>query len=221
MGTMRRITAITPTKRNPQRATVRVGAKVVATLSIKLIAELGLKVDQAWDEALGAQVAEAVVYDKAMREAIRRLNRRAMSRQQLDHKLRDLGHDQRVRVRVLDRLTDLNVLNDEAFGRALIRDTQLRKAAGPKLLRAKLTQCGLERMLVDRLVEQATGGHDLVSEAAALARRRMRSMRRLDSVGRKRRLWGLLARRGFDPDTIEQALQQLPAVNNVEPGNEQ
>jgi regulatory protein len=204
-----RITSITPTARDPQRATVRVGRKVVATLSMKQIDELGLSVDQPWDEALAQRVERAAQHDKAMRKAMNRLGRRAMSQRDLDRKLRDLAFDEPTRQSVLDRLVELKYLDDEAFGRALIRETQRAKPAGPRLLRQKLFQKGLDRTLIDRLLAETRDQADAEAGALALARKRLAQMDRLDPPTRGRRLYGLLARRGFEPETINSVMETL------------
>ena len=176
---MATITAINPSKRDPQQASIRVGSKVAATLSIRSIAELGLTTGRQWNESLAAQVAEAALYDKALRAAMARLNRRAITRQQLDNKLNRLGFAPAVRQRVLDRLTELDLLNDEAIGRELIREIQLRNAAGSQLLQSKLLQQGLDRKLVDRLVNEAISKRNPIDDAMQLALGRIQSMRNL------------------------------------------
>ena len=45
--------------------------------------------------------------------------------------------------------------------------------------------------------------------AVELARKKLRGMQRLDLDTRKRRLYGLLARRGFNPDTISSVMAEL------------
>ncbi len=206
---MQHITAIKPTQRNPGRLTVRVGRKVVATLPLGKIETLGLQVGQIWNDALAAKVAQAAVYDKALRQAMNRLNRRAMSRRDLDKKLKELEYDAPVREQVLDRLTELNYLDDEAYGRALVESTLRRKPAGPQLLRQKLYQKGLDRSLIEKLVGEATDAQDLAPGAVELARKKLQSMQRLDAETRRRRVYGLLARRGFNPDTISSVMSEL------------
>lgn len=206
---MNEITAIKPTQRNPKRVTIRIGRKVVATLPQSKVEELGLAVGQVWDDALAQRVAQASVYDKALRQAMNRLNRRAMSRRDLDNKLQKLEYEQAVREQVLDRLTELKFLDDEAYARALIDATLRRKPAGPQLLRQKLYQKGIDRSLIEKLVSEATDAQDLAPGAVDLARKKLRSMQRLDIETRKRRLYGLLARRGFNPDTISSVMSEL------------
>lgn len=206
---MDQITQIKPTQRDPKRVTVRIGRRVMATLAHSKVVDMGLHVGQVWDDALAARVAVAAVSDKAMKQALNRLNRRAMSRRDLDFKLKGLGYEQAVRDSVLDRLTELQFLDDEAYGRALIDATIRRKPAGPQLLRQKLYQKGIDRSLIEKLVGEATDAQDLAPGAVELARKRLVSLQRYDLQTRKRRLYGLLARRGFNPDTISTVMAEL------------
>ncbi len=206
---MQEITSIRPTQRNPKRVMVRVGREVVATLAHSKVVDMGLHVGQVWDDKLAEEVGHAAVFDKALKQALNRLNRRAMSRYDLDFKLKKLGYEQPVRESVLDRLTELRFLDDEAYGRALIDATMRRKPAGPQLLRQKLFQKGIDRSLIERLVSEATDAQDLAPGAVELARKKLRTMQRFDLQTRKRRLYGLLARRGFNPDTISSVMAEL------------
>jgi regulatory protein len=218
------ITAIKPTQRDANRATIRVGVrgkagKVVATLNQRRINELGLEVGLAWDEALAGRVADTAAVDKALRQAMNRLSRRPMSRRNLDRKLRDLEHPEPVRRQVLERLDELGLMDDEALGRALIRDAQLRKPAGPAFLKKKLFDKGLDHALIDKLVAEATSDDDQQRDAALkLARSKAGagSMARLDPQARHRRLYGQLARRGFTPDIIRDVMEQLRAEENAD-----
>lgn len=206
---MQQITAIKPTQRDPKRMTVRVGQKVMGTLPISKVEELGIEVGQTWDDALAEQVAQAGAFDKALRQAMNRLNRRAMSRRDLGQKLHGLGYDEPVREAVLDRLAELNFINDEDYARALIDATMRRKPAGPQLLREKLYQKGIDRSMIERLVSEATDAMDLAPGAVELARKKLGTMQRCDAETKRRRIYSLLARRGFNPDTISSVMAEL------------
>lgn len=212
------IVEIRPTQRDTNRATIRVGApgvvkglkkkpRVVATLTVRLIADMDLRVGQAWTEELARRVEGGVGFDKAMRAAMNRLSRRAMSGWMLRDKLKTLGHGSAVIDEVLERLAELDLLDDEQFGRALVRDTMARKPAGPALLQQKLFQKGIRGVLADRLIAEATADGDAQLESAkAFALKRAAGMAHLDQQVRERRLYGQLARRGFDPETIRGAM---------------
>ena len=213
------VSALRPTNRDPHRFTVKVDGKAKGTLSQKLIEDLGLQIGSPWTAKLEDQMAEAVLYDKAFRAATRRLARRAMSTGQVRQKLRELNYKKKpgqappppipphVIDQVVTRLTELDLLDDQAFGQMLIRDLTRAKPAGPALLKQKLYAKGLDRTLIDHLVADATADPDQQADAAIdFARKKARSTAHLDPDTRKRRLYGQLARRGFPPDTIRTAM---------------
>ena len=93
----------------------------------------------------------------------------------------------------------------------VIRAERARKPAGARLLRYRLMQKKVPRALIDRLVAEADEAYDAVDEARALAQRRLAAaaMRTLEPAVRRRRVWATLARRGFDADTIRNAVDGL------------
>jgi len=221
------IVAIRPTQRDANRATIRVGRRgdsatpgrkkprVVATLTSRLIADLGLHVGQVWTDELAKRVEEGTGFDKAMRSAMNRLSRRAMSGWMLRDKLKLAGHASAVIDAVLERLAELDLLDDEKFGRSLLREVMSRKPAGGALLKQKLFQKGIRGELADRLVREATADTDAQNESAiAFARKKAASMARLDKQTRDRRLYGQLARRGFSPDTIRAAMDAIKTASS-------
>ena len=214
---MQRITAIVSAKRKPGRYVVKVDGRAVATLRERSVADLGLAVDQLWDERLATDVARAAAFDKAYGDAATRLNRRAMSRRQLHDKLRQLGHDRETVDQVMDKLESLRLVDDEALGRELIRQIADARPAGAPLLRSKLMQRGLDHELIDRLLDELAPTSEQAAEGAAeLARKKLRTMTRLDPNTRKRRLWSMLARRGFDSDTIQAAMADLDGLDEMD-----
>lgn len=205
------ITRITPTKRDPLRLTLRAGGRVVATLPRDQVEALGLAVGLAWTDELARRIGPAVDCDKAWRYAVRALGRRALSRGELIDRLRRRGHEAKTAEQVVDRLTDKGWLDDAAYGRSVIQAERARKPAGARLLRHKLAAKRVPRDVAERLVDEAEKDHDPVAAARSFAEQRLRSatLQRADAQARKRRLWGQLARRGFDAHTIRQALQPL------------
>ena len=146
-------------------------------------------------------------YDRAMAAAMKKLNRRAYVRYQLQQKLERLGFAGDVIRRVAERLVEVGVLDDVAFGRALIREAKRSKPAGPRLLRQKLMQRDLDCTLIERLLEEENRVSDQVTDAGRLVELKLRSTRLADDKPTlKRKLWAMLARRGYETDTIERVL---------------
>ncbi len=208
---MAQLTSLVPSPRDATRIRIRVDGRTVATLNHKLVADLGLQVGQVWDDATAAAVRDAAAYDQALRDAMKRLNQRLWSTRRLARKLSELEHAPAIVQRVCDRLTELGVLDDAALGRSIIRAQLAQKPAGPALLRRKLMQRGLERQLIDQLLTElrAEPTHDPTAAALTLARKRWATLRKLPAPVAKRRLWGLLARRGFDLDVVQQVMEQV------------
>ena len=155
------------------------------------------------------RVHAAAAFDQAMMHAMNGLSRRAMSELEVKQKLKQKDHTEAVIAQVVSRLHELALLDDEAFGRALIRDLKNRQPAGPRLMKQKLAQKGLDSVLIDQLVDEALQASDPVEDALALAHKRLPRLQGLDAATRKRRLYGQLARRGFTPETLDQVMNQL------------
>ncbi|ANM29910.1 hypothetical protein ABI59_10485 [Acidobacteria bacterium Mor1] len=203
-----RITSLGATQRDSNRVSVKIDGKFVTAISARSLRELRLEVGMEVDAALLKALDEAATYDKALQKAMDRLSRRAHSRRELDLKLRRLEYETAVRERVLDRLTELGLIDDRAFAEAVVRDTAARKPAGPRLLKQKLMQKGVDGQTVDDvLADLAPAADEQAEQALELVRKKLPSMARLDAVTRKRRLYGMLGRRGFDYEAIESALR--------------
>jgi len=209
------VTAVVPTVRDANRVTIRVGAagragKSVGTMSARLAEGVGVVEGDAWTDALAGRVVEALAIDKAIRDGLTKLNRRAMSRRELDRKLREKGHETAARGAALDRLAELGLIDDAAYGAALAEETVRRKGAGPRLVEQKLRAKGLEGQTAGRLAAEATGdGEQQRAAATGAAEKKLRTMRGLDAATRRRRLYGLLGRRGYTPDVIRDVMEAL------------
>jgi regulatory protein len=214
------ISSLAPSQRNPKRIVVKVGGRAVATVPESAVLSLGLRIGMPWDDKLAQDVADASAFGKALTKASNVLGHRPRSTKQLRDRMKRLGWDEPMIERVIERLTQTRALDDEAFGRALVHEMQARKPAGPALLRAKLRQRGLENRLIEKLIAEVREdtSRDAVADATELARKKLRSLTRFDPLTRKRRLWGMLARRGFDRDTIDEAMARVKELSEGEAG---
>lgn len=222
------VDALKPTKRTPGRVSVFVDGRHRATLPIETAHDLGIRKGMVWTSELAGQVERAAVYDKARRSAVATLNRRAQSRGELIDRLKGKDFSEAVAVEVADRMVEAGFVNDEEYGRAVLRELTRAKPAGPMLMRRKLFQKRIARDLVDRLIDEFErrqesedcGDHDeRPDEIERFVRNRLRLMENLEPAVRARRVYGLLARRGFDPQTCREYVQKL-AMSSDENGSE-
>ncbi len=205
------ITAMKATQRSPGRLSIYVDRKFVGALPDARITELGLAVGREWDAELRIRVEGELKADKALRYAMRLLNRRSYSRNEMRQRMERNDHAEPAIVRAMATLERMNLLDDASYGRAVIERVRAGKPAGSRLLRHKLIQKKLDAALIDRLIHEAEQGRDTAEDARALAEQRLATpaMQRCDTATRKRRLWGYLARRGFDTETIHRAIDTL------------
>ncbi|MBI1369445.1 MAG: hypothetical protein GC162_12425 [Planctomycetes bacterium] len=210
------ITSIKPLKGDPLRCVVRVGKEKVATLKIEHLGELGIRVGDVWDEATAARVGRVAMTDEARRKALSLINRRDYSSGELANKLRQKGYESAVIEPLVADLLAKRYLDDEAYGRSAIASIRARKPAGRRLIEQKLMLKRLPRKLIEKLVREAEGEHDAVGEARRLAEQRLKSaaLRRCEPAKRRQRVWSLLARRGFDPGVIAQAMRGLSGLSD-------
>jgi regulatory protein len=147
----------------------------------------------------------------ACREAaLRLLDRSRRTRADLAGRLREKGHATEVIEPVLDRLAQVGLVDDAEYARAWLAGRWGRRAAGWTRLRQELRGRGVSDDDIEaartRLAEHEGRGADEVETARRVVSQAARRYASLEPRVRQQRLYALLARRGFDGDTIRRAL---------------
>lgn len=127
---------------------------------------------------------------------LRQLTAAAKPRAALADVLRRRGIPDDVAHSVLDRFTEVGLIDDEAYAAAYVSTKQRDRSLGAGALRVELRRKGLD----DEIVAAAVADIDDVDErarAADLVARRIDAAMQRGSVAARRRLVGLLARRGY------------------------
>jgi len=147
---------------------------------------------------------------EALEAALRLLNFRARSRAELARRLHRSGHAQPAIEAAVHRCDELGYLDDNAFALAYVRDRLKFRPRGRRVLVAELGARGVGKATAERaidLVFEETGASE-AALAHLLARKRRRAMVGLEPDVARRRLVAYLARRGFSPATIRDAVGQ-------------
>lgn len=127
---------------------------------------------------------------------LRQLTRGPRTRAQLDEACTKRAVPQPVRERVLDRFTELGLIDDSSFAQAWVQSRHSGRGLSRKALRFELRRRGVADEVIDDALEQV-GADDEREAAIALVRSRAAGLARYDRATRSRRLQGLLARRGY------------------------
>lgn len=209
------ITEVKPSSRNPEKWSIRVGRIHAGTIDQRHITEIGLAVGMQWTESLAARIAAAQQEDKARRYALRALAQRGMSRKAMDDKLTGRGYAPEVRSRVIADMVRIGLLDEEGYARTVALTTLRARPAGKRLLEQSLRRRGVAPEVVRSVVEEVTVERDPLEDALELAMKRARVMpARLDAAARSRRIYALLARRGFDPDVCREATRRAVRIDS-------
>jgi regulatory protein len=136
--------------------------------------------------------------EQARALCLRLLTARAHTRAELAGQLTKRGYPDDVSARVLDRLTEVGLVNDADFAEQWVNSRRANAGKGKRALAAELRTKGLD----DDVIDAALNGIDAPSEYQKAAKMVQSRLRRenLDGDQAKvaRRLAGMLARRGYD-----------------------
>ena len=142
--------------------------------------------------------AEADPDEVARAILLRQLTRGPRTRAQLEEACAKRGVPEPVAQRVLDRFTELRLVDDEAFAHAWVESRHHGRGLSRKALRFELRRKGVADETIDRALEQVDADDERAA-ALRLARSRATGLDRYDRATQQRRLQGLLARRGYSP----------------------
>jgi len=212
------ITAITPAPRHPGRFELLVDGKSVATLSLDAIERLRLVVGRTIDglEERIAQEASALrTYDRALNM----LAFRGRASKELARSLVRKGEPRELVDRAIERLTEQGLLDDAAFAESFTRAKVLGAQQSRRRVQQDLARKGVARDVTDAAIatvfeEEQVDQREIVEQAA---RKKLGSLRKLEPVVRRRRLYAFLARRGYDAEDIRAAMDAVgEALRDVE-----
>lgn len=204
------ITAITPTSRRPGRFEILVEGKTYATLSLDAIERLNLAVGRSVadvEERIAAEEAQLKVYDRALNmlafrgrasaELARALVRKGELREHVD--------------RAVQRLQEQGLLDDAAFAQSFTRSKVLGAGQSRRRVQQDLARKGVARDVSDAAIDTVFQEEEVDQSAVVeeVARKKLRSLAKLAPEVRRRRLYGFLARRGYDSSDIRSAMDAV------------
>jgi regulatory protein len=138
--------------------------------------------------------------------ALTLLERRIRTRSDLAKRLRGRGFRSHVIDSVLDRLSEVGLVDDRAYAEAFLRDRLRFRPRSRRMLRVELLQRGVGEADIEAAFESLADELDEVRLAGDLLARRAARWSRLEPAERRRRAEGLLQRNGFSWDVIRAAL---------------
>jgi len=208
------IVNIRPDSRRAKRLQVKM--EPGRTLSVHEAAAKALKLAEGqeaqWAE-LRAQARRAED-EAALQAALRLLKYADRTRRELEQRLRQQGFDQGPRAAALSKLEQYGYLDDVRFARRFVEGRRAGRPRGRRALAWELKCKGIDHETVETVLDELLTEEAELDMASELLRRRLSRIKQVDERVR-RRLYGLLVRRGFDQETIRAAFGQvLPSLED-------
>lgn len=199
----RTITGLEIQKHDRERVSVYLDGEYAFGLSPIAAAQLktGQVLTQAEIDALCTldEVTRAVDY------AARLLARRPHSTAEIRRRLEARQFSASAIDQALDRLAELGYVDDRAFARYWVENREQSRPRGPQALRYELRQKGIAADLIETVLAE-TNPRDSALRAAQTALRRWRGQTR---AAVRQKLGAFLSRRGFDYETVHEAVSAL------------
>jgi regulatory protein len=111
----------------------------------------------------------------------------------------------------VDRLRGAGLLDDAAYARQLARSKAMGPGQSRRRIAQELVRRGVARDLGDRAIAEVfeNEGVDESVNIERVARKKMKTLAKLDAVTQRRRLSAFLARRGYDVEAIGDVVGRL------------
>ncbi|GAA2168462.1 regulatory protein RecX [Pedococcus bigeumensis] len=154
---------------------------------------------------------EPDAYDVARQIVLRQLAMSPKSRQQLRDKLRTRNCPDDVAEAVLDRMTDVGLIDDEAYAGMLVRSQQAGRGLARRALARELRTKGVDDETAKATLDQIDPEAER-DRAAQLVAKKLRSMHGLEPLVQKRRLAGMLARKGYPAELAMAVIREAVAA---------
>lgn len=151
--------------------------------------------------------------DVARQIVLRQLAMAPRSRAELEAKLAQRDCPADVAAAVLDRMTEVGLVDDEAYALTLVRSQQAGRGLAKRALARQLHNKGIEDDLADAALASISDA-DERDRARALVDKKLHAMHGFGIEVQTRRLAGMLARKGYSPSltyaVIREAIADAP-----------
>ena len=200
------ITALRPTKRDPDRIAVDLDGSFAFALPAQLVVDERLDIGDTLDANRVSGLLASDQASRATEAALVFLAYRPRSEKEVRDRLRRAGYEQDAIEQTISRLHEWRYLDDADFARRWVENRTAHRPRGKRLLQQELRHKGIDSETVREVIDDAD--LDETGAAEALARRRLPAYAGDDLVAVRRRLGAYLARRGYGYDVVRVALDR-------------
>lgn len=211
------ITSIEPQKKANDRVSIFIEGEFAIGLHADVLISRGLSIGQSISESELSELVNEDSYFRARAKAYHLLSYRQRTHVELSRRLSKSGFSAHIIDRVMERLIELDMIDDEAYARAFSEARIRSKGYGPRRIRTELYRKGVDSKIIETVLADAY--QEKAADVLALEAAR-KYMRRLegesDPQKRRSKLTAYLARRGFSFDQMTDAVTELESLDRKE-----
>jgi regulatory protein len=214
-----RITALEPQMNNPDRINLFVDGRFLMGVNAVVVLQMGLRFEQDLTPEQLELLQSEEIEQQAVDRALNFLSYRPRSREEVRRYLRRKETPPEIIEAALARLDRLDFVNDRTFAGFWIESREHFSPRGARALKNELRMKGVEREVVDELV------NDEQDEERALRAGRKKAMSLIntpdiDYATFRNRLGSFLQRRGFGYQIVTKTVRELWEELKEEPAED-
>jgi regulatory protein len=203
------VTQISDQKRRPNRRNIFLDGSFAFGCNLNVVAKFKLRQGMALSDEQVRHIQLGEVKQECFDRAMQYLGSRLHSRSEIRKKLMRRQYGDAVVDAVLEDLARLGYVNDERFARTKALSAAQHKHHGRRRAFLELMKAGVSGETADKAVGDVFAEHDSTAVARGLAQKQAARLRKLDPVVARRRLVGMLQRRGFDYESIKPVVDEV------------
>lgn len=210
---MLKITSVEPQKtlrlRSGQRFNIFLDGKFAFGADEDLVIEHRLITGKVIDQGF----LEKLIFEAEVGKLMERMYRLFSIRQRSEKEVRDYFRvkgkketsDLAIEL-VIKKLKQKGLLNDEAFAKAWVEARSKKK--GPRVLKQELFQKGIDREIIEEVMDDKLLIHDERKTAENLLEKKIRIWKNLKPLEFKKKAYEFLMRRGFEYEVVREVVEK-------------
>ena len=206
---MPKITKISEQKRRPNRRNVYLDGAFAFGCNVNVVAKFRLREGLELSAEQIANIQSGEIKQEAFDYALKVLQRRLHSRSELQRKLAKREYAAGTIEEVLNDLERLGYVDDARFAKTKAQSAAEYKHHGQRRAMIELRKAGVTDATARKAVEDVYDPRDNLATARMLAQKQGPRLKKLEPQVARRRLAGMLLRRGFDYETIRPVIDEV------------
>lgn len=216
---MAKITLVAPQRKNPRRYNVYLDGQFVFGADEDLVVEKRLVVGKEVPENDLEKLLYEAEVGKLMEKMYGLFSRRQRSEKEVRNYLGNLSYKRKLKGQeeilqssidlAVEKLKHKRLLDDAGFARAWVDARRKSKQKGKVALKAELIQKGIDKEIINKVLEESGDFESEVARASQALEKRLPRWRNLPDQMQKKKAYGYLVRLGFEYGVISEVVEKI------------